>query len=801
VLLADAAAVQAQPATTPKIEGVRLGLPSGQGGPDSGRSRRGNWAPLYVQLKAGKQGNLLNQYRVAVQTIDSEETPYRYSTLLPALDPDRLYTAVLYVRPSLAGNELTVQVESAEGRRLQHATHNVQDSNREVLGPGAFLYLALGSRLPGLNRALLPAQDQDNAPEGDLEDRGLRRFAFLDQESLLPDLWIGYDAADVIFLSTSKLSFLDALTKDGTGRREALVEWVRRGGKLVISVGEHGAEAGEFLEKTGLMNCPIKGSRKRALLRNVQGWAKSEHPLRQAWIAELAPGTGVSVLGREGPDTADRSDRPILVQGSCGLGRVVLIGFDLDQSPFVEWKGQKVFWQKLLDDLTPRAGPQGQGQAPGGFGGNFGGNPRMAVPFDDGNHSGQEVLGELQRHIERFNDVPVISFGWVALFIFLYILLVGPIDYFLLKKVFKRLEWTWITFPAVVLIISVAAYFIAYHVKGEDLRINRLDLVEFDLHQPQAYGTTWFSVFSPRMKNYTLTVEPTAPEWVAPPAGTGLHPTMMTLLTPPDRQGRVASQSLFPQPYEYAPDAFALERVPVPVWAARSFTGSWRAPLNKDRPALEASLDLSRIEAGSPRGTITNHLPVKLDNVTLFWKGRWYDLEGGLAPDETRRIDPLFEGDRKAQARDQWFSDPQNIVLPKKPAVVDGEAPGTPAHQNPKNSAAEFMKALLFHTESQNPNLLYNSGVRTLDQSWRIRSQQGLEFPEGQGGSYRDEIVLVARTAPRVGLAQAVNRGPATGARLWLDALPDGKAEPPRVEGFLDQETYIRAYIPVQPNR
>ena len=57
----------------------------------------------------------------------------------------------------------------------------------------------------------------------------------------------------------------------------------------------------------------------------------------------------------------------------------------------------------------------------------------------------------------------------------------GPVDYFILKKVFKRLEWTWITFPAVVLVVSVAAYLIAYAVKGNELKINKIDLIDIDL--------------------------------------------------------------------------------------------------------------------------------------------------------------------------------------------------------------------------------------------------------------------------------------------------------------------------------
>ena len=35
----------------------------------------------------------------------------------------------------------------------------------------------------------------------------------------------------------------------------------------------------------------------------------------------------------------DKADRQVMVQGPCGLGRVVLVAFDLDTPPFTGWAG------------------------------------------------------------------------------------------------------------------------------------------------------------------------------------------------------------------------------------------------------------------------------------------------------------------------------------------------------------------------------------------------------------------------------------------------------------------------------
>ena len=170
---------------------------------------------------------------------------------------------------------------------------------------------------------------------------------------------------------------------------------------------------------------------------------------------------------------------------------------------------------------------------------------------------------------------------------------------------------TWITFPILVLIVSVAAYATAYYFKGDDLRINKIDLVDIDLHGPgQVYGQSWFTLFSPRIQNYTIGLEPVAPEWGgrwdANDADAPVPPVMVAAMDGPEPGLGGNTQSLFRRPYEYADDAGGLRRVPIPVWATRTFTSSWRVPLKdrqaKDRPPpIQAELRVSRDGTGAER--------------------------------------------------------------------------------------------------------------------------------------------------------------------------------------------------------
>ena len=79
-----------------------------------------------------------------------------------------------------------------------------------------------------------------------------------------------------------------------------------------------------------------------------------------------------------------------------------------------------------------------------------------------------DLSTQLRQSLEQFPGVQLVPFGWVAFFIFLYILLIGPGDYLFLKKVLKRMELTWITFPTIVVTVSLLAYYAAYAMKGTD---------------------------------------------------------------------------------------------------------------------------------------------------------------------------------------------------------------------------------------------------------------------------------------------------------------------------------------------
>jgi hypothetical protein len=391
-----------------------------------------------------------------------------------------------------------------------------------------------------------------------------------------------------------------------------------------------------------------------------------------------------------------------------------------------------------------------------------------------GDSSTTDLGWQLQRSLEQFDSVPVIQFGWVALFILIYILIVGPLDYLFLKKVVKRLELTWVTFPIVVIVVSAAAYFTAYALKGNDQRMKKIDLIDFDLTSQTAQGQTWFSIFSPRVQNYTIGVEPST-SW-----GLTKEPVSPPVVSWMARVSN-ARQSLFRRSYDYETNAGGLQRVPIQVWSDKCFQATWHHKLDPANPPLTVNL---QAVGNDLTGSITSNLPVELQSVSVFYRGSVYELG---------TIEPGAENRRQVTATkvafDQWSKQNLGMAPPQ-------QQPNQPAWMRTQQIAqaepsANIVREVMFHEKFEEgqgrARTPRNAGVRELDESWRLG-------PDAPGAS----AIIYGTVALQQGLAKDVIPAPGTITRLWLGVLPGGDPDKRNLSGTMHQETHLRFYVPVK---
>jgi hypothetical protein len=779
LLLLLPGAGKAQPRIRLRIESVQVGFgPS----PPIAEFKSGFWTPVYVTVMAGPEGTPKGD--IIVESVDSDEVPNRYTAVLPQLGPNEQETILAFTKPGSMSSDITVRA------RIDDRIVASNESPYAALGLDQQLLLSVGSGLTGLRAALNPAAKgvEDEAPFS--RDNAPRRLAVVDDVRMLPNRWFGYESLDLLILSTGNRDFLTALLNEREGRKDAIADWVRRGGRILISVGHNQDMVSKLEPLQAVLPMAVDGMLQLPRLRSIAKFSGPQYaPLENAPAAKnRAPLAIAKLTPKPGRETetvlAEQDGPPLIVKGAYGLGRVTVVALDLDQqSAFGKWDpgARKDFWTTLLRQTAPPLPAQSSGQ------------PMAFNRF--GNPQGYDLASQLHDNLEDFEDVPVISFGWVALFILLYILVVGPLDYIILKKVFKRLEWTWITFPSVVLIVSAAAYFTAYAVKGNDLKINKIDLIDLDMRsdldakqQPlraYAYGTTWFTILSPRIQNYTVGIGPGMP-------GAGkkvdLEPSgvLVSWLGRPENvgmggMGRQRSQGLFRRAYEYAADAAGLQGVPIPVWSTKTFTASWEASL----PKLPFRVDLRYNPADPKRisGTIQSKLSVPLEDVWVYYGGQWFPI----AMDEARE----GRGD-KAPLWKVASDLPGTVMLDTWiGSAGQGKKQWPPPANQRQYDPTLSVKTLLF-AQGSNYAMERNHSFRRLDQSWRLSTERW------QGPGLTREAILFARL-PRAADQPPQDSSLSIDPALWLGELPgEGKILPP-LPGSLIQDTYLRAYLPVTP--
>jgi hypothetical protein len=677
-----------------------------------------------------------------LQTTDCDDVLYETVLSLPTLefstqDPQR--RVVAFCRTGKTDATITVTIRAPTGTTPPLVV--------DALGlePTSYLYVTLGPKFPNLR---LPSHDQQGT-----------RFAEVGawvSSSDLPTRWLGYDTIDVAILGTSQAAFFNELVLDSR-RRSALLEWVRRGGKIVLCVGQNQNLMQSSEEWQRFLPVEFTGM-KQTNRANVQ-WPGSAvlddlaDPVRKQPLAiatmKFKPERDVRTLATARLE--EGGEMPLVVQAAYGSGRVTIVAADPDEVPFSRWKRQGDFWERVLRD----------------------GGPKFAMPNrSDGlvaSETNDSLARNLQSSLESLPQVPVISFSWIALLVLVYIVLIGPLDYLILKKIFKRLEWTWVTFPTIVLVASLGAYWTAHRLKGSEIRIQKVDLVDFDLIEHSATGWSWFSVFSPSQSDFHLSIEPSAAwrlkEPVSPPDLTALG------------EARVGRQSLFRRSYRFDADAGSLHDVPISVWSVKSLQARWHSWLERSDLPLDVSL---RLVGDEVTGRITSRLPVRLHGVTVFHRQHVYQV-GILEPGQTVQVTPA------ARTSFREWSSPNMAVIP---LAGEGQfTPWTRPAAPPPAPASRIAQALLFHEFREAGSTIAatprNAGFRDIDQSWRL----SLEDPGAAA-------IIYAQTDPIRGSSEEITASDASVCRLRWSLSPTPQTE--AFDGLLSQETHLRFFVPVR---
>jgi hypothetical protein len=264
-------------------------------------------------------------------------------------------------------------------------------------------------------------------------------------------------------------------------QRAALESWVRQGGRLVI-----GGGAGARKTVSGLGD---RDGRLESLLPLIPDREVEVDAL--PGLTGLGGGEAVRVPGpflvsagdlAQGRTLAEQDGLPLVRERSVGNGYIDFVALDLAASPFDAWAGTMSFWARLI--LDSAAYPQDM-------------PPDMSPR--------QMHADQMTYALSNLPSLALPSVRGLTILLAAYILLVGPINYLVLRWR-RRLHWAWGTIPLITALFSGGAFGLGYAMRGTDLILNKIAIVAA---QPDgtAQVSAYVGLFSPSRQSYEIEVK------------------------------------------------------------------------------------------------------------------------------------------------------------------------------------------------------------------------------------------------------------------------------------------------------
>ncbi|TDF93783.1 DUF7408 domain-containing protein [Paenibacillus piri] len=391
----------------------------------------------------------------------------------------------------------------------------------------------------------------------------------------LPEESVMLDSLDVIALNDFAS---DQLKEDQV---KAITQWVGRGGTLVLAGGAGYPKTAKAFE--GLSPVTYTGTTSLTRLASLEQAAGKELKLSE-------PFTVSASSLRAGEAVHQEDKQPLFARQASGSGEVWYVAYDLALDPVASWNGNPEIWEKIVQDTSGMTMKRGRA----GFM-----NPFIQVQYA----------------LDFFPSLVPPSFFMLLTMFIIYVLLVAPFLYLLLKKLDKR-EWAWFIIPAFSIVSSIIIFTIGSSDKSSTL-IHTLHTLELN-GSGQGQRTSATAVFVPRGGTYEVEL---------PKAAHTLTASSNQNFGSNGRLSGVSDQSI-----RLDTEKTQIRWTEVPYWSVR------KAWVQNDEPEPLGKFDVSMtFDANGLKGEIANATKSDLTNVHILINRKVYKV-GELKAGEKKAV-------------------------------------------------------------------------------------------------------------------------------------------------------------------
>ena len=551
--------------------------------------RPGKWTPLFITLQETEPR------QVVIEVYCPTDRRYALNVKQGLTIGPQPVTVPIYVPLSYRLDETTITVRDADsGRRLESIIvndfpvyGNQQGGPQPVGSPDPFIVISGNSNGERTLQAQFRHQNISTA---------------FTPANRLPITPVGYESMDLLLLNQPDLS------RFSIEQQTAIASWVRGGGLLVIVPGSDPAPTiGPIAE---ILPARIGEIRQLNLDRAI---------LQDAGL----PGRFAKLTGRDLRDpTPDARAVPLFdpagpkaVRRWVGMGQVMLLPIEVSTLAFDDGDKALAFWRATLKgviDLPVAIDNNSR---------NYWGtseDPRRAIA--------------VRQTLDWIGDVPgagSFGFSYVAIVLLAMMVIVGPVDWFVLKWM-GRQPWTWVTISGWIGVITLGSIFIGHIFKSGDVHYRTASLID-EAGGARVASIDLAGIYSPQTTEYDLEMTPHS--WWRAASMTNPWGSDAMLTEIPCHQDYRGSRPL---------------PMLINVWNVRFIEGQ---ELGEEPAMVQAQLTPG--PGRTVTGSITNRAPFALRDILIRTRDGLLKVKGSIEPGATMQVSGSLVTDKTLAATTQ----------------------------------------------------------------------------------------------------------------------------------------------------
>jgi hypothetical protein len=565
-----------------KIDRITIGI--------GGVFKVGRWTNLTVNLASREAA----QAHLEVDAPDPEGSVVTFHGEPVELHASGPNVLSLLFKMGRLGGTINVRVVAGDHVLFSRQLHTSADLDADVSPPlRQTVYLIGHIRAPGASTtdraAALLTGENANSPEAVAGSGSRTNIEMVD-----------IDSPEMLPLNSDAFASLDAILLDGgaevnPAHSQAIERWVRSGGHLIVALGK---AAQTYAKGPVAAWIPIKvqGTQRLSDLSAIESFGRQSSRIMSASdepvdAARLSDGGGQSLISS--------FDGSLLCRVSYGLGRVTVFGISLDNPELLRWTGMADLLRRLIDLEEPQS--------------------KRAQPAARLTQTGvTELTTQLDATQDEFPSVARVTTWPVMGLMVALLLVIGPIDYFLVHKLLNRPELTWLTFPLIVAVAAGSAVWWGSSAKGDRLLSNQLDILDVETGSGATRVRSCDLIYSPQNRRYDVSVEPDSVSSLVPSAEastSGSGPSAPRVVWHGRAESsfggmyRTSGAEIARPPYSIEAGDRALKGVPIAIWSSKNVETEWFG-----RTSNLVDNQLESRGPGRLEGSLRHHFPEPIED-------------------------------------------------------------------------------------------------------------------------------------------------------------------------------------------